>query len=433
MSDNYRKIFKIALPSIATNISVPLLGFADMAIAGHIGAASYIAAVTLGAAMISLLYWNFGFLRMSTTALTAQALGARKLGVCCQVLVRALVIAMIGALGILLIKNFIVDLVLRYSEASVETEQLTSRYINICLLGAPASLATYTFKGWLVGMQNTKSTMYIAVGENLLNVLLSAVFVFAFGMGIEGIAWGTVVAQYLGTAFCLYIYMTAYKKIGQYADFSRPFDGILSFFKVNSLMFVRNLCMIAVTVCFTLFGSGYGELVLAVNACIMQLFTFFSYFMDGFAFAGEAIVGRTEGARQMEEQRRTIKRLFNIGIAMGLLFAFLYGAGLTPIVTCITDDVAVKEAATDYRIFAMLIPICSFAAFLWDGIYVGKLWSKHMSISLLLAAAVFFTIYYTMSNIFGSNVLWYAFLSYATTRSLYQTVVYLRRREIDDK
>ena len=195
MSDNYRKIFKIALPSIATNISVPLLGFADMAIAGHIGAAPYIAAVSLGAAMISLLYWNFGFLRMSTTALTAQALGARKLGVCCQVLVRALVIAMIGAVAILLIKGWIIDLVLRYSEASAETEELTSRYINICLLGAPASLATYTFKGWLVGMQNTKSTMYIAVGENMLNVFLSAIFVFACGFGIEGIALGTVVAQ----------------------------------------------------------------------------------------------------------------------------------------------------------------------------------------------------------------------------------------------
>ena len=423
---NYKKIFKIAFPSIATNISVPLLGFADMAIAGHIGAAPYIAAVSLGAAMISLLYWNFGFLRMSTTALTAQALGARKLGVCCQVLVRALVIAMIGAVAILLIKNLIIELVLRYSEASVETEELTSRYINICLLGAPASLATYTFKGWLVGMQNTKSTMYIAVGENMLNVLLSAFFVFAFGMGIEGIALGTVVAQYLGAAFCAYIYITSYKKIGQYADFSHPFDGIFSFFKVNSLIFVRNLCMIAVTVCFTLFGSSYGELVLAVNACIMQFFTFFSYFMDGFAFAGEAIVGKTEGARQFDEQRRTIQRLFNIGIAMAITFAIIYGLGLTPIVSLLTDDVAVRETAKDLRLYAMLIPIMSFAAFLWDGIYVGKLMSKHMSISLLLAATVFFTIYNTMSETFGSDVLWIAFLSYAAMRGVYQTVVYYK-------
>ena len=423
---NYKKIFKIAFPSIATNISVPLLGFADMAIAGHIGAAPYIAAVSLGAAMISLLYWNFGFLRMSTTALTAQALGARKLGVCCQVLVRALVIAMIGAVAILLIKNLIIELVLRYSEASMETEELTSRYINICLLGAPASLATYTFKGWLVGMQNTKSTMYIAVGENMLNVLLSAFFVFAFGMSIEGIALGTVVAQYLGAAFCAYIYITSYKKIGQYTDFSHPFEGIFSFFKVNSLIFVRNLCMIAVTVCFTLFGSSYGELVLAVNACIMQFFTFFSYFMDGFAFAGEAIVGKTEGARQFDEQRRTIQRLFNIGIAMAITFAIIYGLGLTPIVSLLTDDVGVRETAKDLRLYAMLIPIMSFAAFLWDGIYVGKLMSKHMSISLLLAATVFFTIYNTMSKTFGSDVLWIAFLSYAATRGLYQTVVYYK-------
>lgn len=428
MSDNYRKIFKIAIPSIATNISVPLLGFADMAIAGHIGAAPYIAAVSLGAAMISLLYWNFGFLRMSTTALTAQALGARRLGVCCQVLVRALVIAMIGAAAILLIKGWIIDLVLRFSEASAETEELTSRYINICLLGAPASLATYTFKGWLVGMQNTKSTMYIAVGENMLNVLLSAIFVFACGFGIEGIALGTVVAQYLGTAFCLYIYFTAYKRIGQYADFSQPFDGILSFFKVNSLIFVRNLCMIAVTVCFTLFGSGYGELVLAVNACIMQFFTFFSYFMDGFAFAGEAIVGKTEGACQMEEQRRTVQRLFNIGVVMAISFAIIYGVGLIPIVSLLTNDEAVRETSKDLRLYATLIPIMSFAAFLWDGIYVGKLLSKHMSISLLLAAGIFFTIYYTMSNILGSDVLWIAFLSYAATRSLYQTIIYLKKQ-----
>ncbi len=426
---NYRKIFKIAFPSIATNITVPLLGFADMAIAGHIGAAPYIAAVSLGAAMISLLYWNFGFLRMSTTALTAQALGARQLGVCCQVLVRALVIAMIGAAAILLIKGWIIDLVLRYSEASAETEELTSRYINICLLGAPASLATYTFKGWLVGMQNTKSTMYIAVGENVLNVLLSALFVFIFGMGIEGIAWGTVVAQYLGTAFCAYIYFTAYKKIGQYADFSHSFDGVLGFFKVNSLIFVRNACMIAVTVCFTLFGSGYGELVLAVNACIMQFFTFFSYFMDGFAFAGEAIVGKTEGARQFDEQRRTIKRLFTIGITMAILFAFIYGVGLTPIVSLLTDDASVREASKDLRIYAMLIPLVSFAAFLWDGIYVGKLLSKHMSISLLLAATVFFTIYNTMGAALGPDVLWIAFLSYAATRGVYQTVIYLRKKD----
>ena len=264
----------------------------------------------------------------------------------------------------------------------------------------------------------------------MLNVLLSAFFVFAFGMGIEGIALGTVVAQYLGAAFCAYIYITSYKKIGQYADFSHPFDGIFSFFKVNSLIFVRNLCMIAVTVCFTLFGSSYGELVLAVNACIMQFFTFFSYFMDGFAFAGEAIVGKTEGARQFDEQRRTIQRLFNIGIAMAITFAIIYGLGLTPIVSLLTDDVAVRETAKDLRLYAMLIPIMSFAAFLWDGIYVGKLMSKHMSISLLLAATVFFTIYNTMSETVGSDVLWIAFLSYATTRGLYQTVVYYKNATV---
>ena len=152
--------------------------------------------------------------------------------------------------------------------------------------------------------------------------------------------------------------------------------------------------------------------------------------MDGFAFAGEAIVGKTEGARQFDEQRRTIQRLFNIGIAMAITFAVIYGLGLTPIVSLLTDDVAVRETSKDLRLYAMLIPIMSFAAFLWDGIYVGKLMSKHMSISLLLAATVFFTIYNTMSETFGSDVLWIAFLSYAATRGLYQTVVYYKNATV---
>lgn len=422
MTRTDRQILHIALPSIVSNITVPLLGLIDVSIVGHLGAASYIGAIAVGGMLFNMIYWLFGFLRMGTGGLTAQAYGRHDLQEVTRILLRSLSISLLLALALLLLQYPIRNIAFMCMDTSEEVRQLATLYFHICIWGAPATLGLYGFTGWYIGMQNSRFPMFIAITQNIVNIAASLFFVFALGMKVEGVALGTLVAQYAGLGMACLLWLAYYRPLRKYLLQKALFDRteMKRFFQVNRDIFIRTLCLIAVTVFFTSTGAAYGDVVLAVNALLMQLFTLFSYFMDGFAYAGEALTGKYIGAKDNQSLRLTIRHLFKWGIALSLLFTLLYGAGGKSFLGLLTNDTSVISASEEYIYWVLAIPLAGFSAFLLDGICIGATATHLMLRSMLVASASFFLLYYGLHDTLGNHALWMAFIVYLALRGVVQ-------------
>lgn len=420
MTRTDRQILHIALPSIVSNITVPLLGLIDVSIVGHLGAASYIGAIAVGGMLFNMIYWLFGFLRMGTGGLTAQAYGRHDLQEVTRILLRSLSISLLLALALLLLQYPIRNIAFMCMDTSEEVRQLATLYFHICIWGAPATLGLYGFTGWYIGMQNSRFPMFIAITQNIVNIAASLFFVFVLKMKVEGVALGTLVAQYAGLGMACLLWLAYYRPLRKYLRQKALFDRteMKRFFQVNRDIFIRTLCLIAVTVFFTSTGAAYGDVVLAVNALLMQLFTLFSYFMDGFAYAGEALTGKYIGAKDNQSLRLTIRHLFKWGIALSLLFTLLYGAGGKSFLGLLTNDTSVISASEEYIYWVLAIPLAGFSAFLLDGICIGATATHLMLRSMLVASASFFLLYYGLHDTLGNHALWMAFIVYLALRGI---------------
>ena len=315
--------------------------------------------------LFNMIYWLFGFLRMGTGGLTAQAYGRHDLQEVTRILLRSLSISLLLALALLLLQYPIRNIAFMCMDTSEEVRQLATLYFHICIWGAPATLGLYGFTGWYIGMQNSRFPMFIAITQNIVNIAASLFFVFVLKMKVEGVALGTLVAQYAGLGMACLLWLTYYRPLRKYLRQKALFDRteMKRFFQVNRDIFFRTLCLIAVTVFFTSTGAAYGDVVLAVNALLMQLFTLFSYFMDGFAYAGEALTGKYIGAKDNQSLRLTIRHLFKWGIALSLLFTLLYGAGGKSFLGLLTNDTSVILASEEYIYWVLAIPLAGFSAF----------------------------------------------------------------------
>lgn len=426
MTHTDRQILHIALPSIVSNITVPLLGLIDVSIVGHLGAASYIGAIAVGGMLFNMIYWLFGFLRMGTGGLTAQAYGRHDLQEVTRILLRSLSISLLLALALLLLQYPIRNIAFMCMDTSEEVRQLATLYFHICIWGAPATLGLYGFTGWYIGMQNSRFPMFIAITQNIVNIAASLFFVFVLKMKVEGVALGTLVAQYAGLGMACLLWLAYYRPLRKYLRQKALFDRaeMKRFFQVNRDIFFRTLCLIAVTVFFTSTGAAYGDVVLAVNALLMQLFTLFSYFMDGFAYAGEALTGKYIGAKDNQSLRLTIRHLFKWGIALSLLFTLLYGAGGKSFLGLLTNDTSVISASEEYIYWVLAIPLAGFSAFLLDGICIGATATHLMLRSMLVASASFFLLYYGLHDTLGNHALWMAFIVYLALRGVVQAFYY---------
>lgn len=422
MTRTDRQILHIALPSIVSNITVPLLGLIDVSIVGHLGAASYIGAIAVGGMLFNMIYWLFGFLRMGTGGLTAQAYGRHDLQEVTRILLRSLSISLLLSLALLLLQYPIRNIAFMCMDTSEEVRQLATLYFHICIWGAPATLGLYGFMGWYIGMQNSRFPMFIAITQNIVNIAASLFFVFVLKMKVEGVALGTLVAQYAGLGMACLLWLAYYRPLRKYLRQKALFDRteMKRFFQVNRDIFFRTLCLIAVTVFFTSTGAAYGDVVLAVNALLMQLFTLFSYFMDGFAYAGEALTGKYIGAKDNQSLRLTIRHLFKWGIALSLLFTLLYGAGGKSFLGLLTNDTSVISASEEYIYWVLAIPLAGFSAFLLDGICIGATATHLMLRSMLVASASFFLLYYGLHDTLGNHALWMAFIVYLALRGVVQ-------------
>lgn len=425
MSPTSQRILHIAIPSIISNITVPLLGLIDVTIVGHLGSASYIGAIAVGGMLFNMIYWIFGFLRMGTSGLTAQAYGAHDLKEVTRILLRSTGISLMLALALLILQYPIRLIAFELIDTSAEVQQLATLYFHICIWGAPATLGLYSFSGWFIGMQNSRFPMFIAITQNIVNIVASLLFVFVFGMKVEGVALGTLIAQYAGLFMAYLLWLRYYRPLRKYISRKQLFthDAMKRLFQVNRDIFLRTLCLVAVTVFFTSTGAAFGDVVLAVNTLLMQLFTLFSYIMDGFAYAGEALTGKYIGAGNRQELQRTIRHLFSWGIALSLAFTLLYGIGGKEFLGLLTNEQSVISASGDYFYWVLAIPLAGFAAFLLDGICIGATSTHIMLKAMVVASGSFFLIYYSLHNVLHNHALWLGFIVYLALRGIMQALL----------
>ena len=296
----------------------------------------------------------------------------------------------------------------QFIDASPAVQESATLYFNICIWGAPAVLALYSFSGWFIGMQNSRFPMYIAITQNLVNIAASLSFVFLFGMKVDGVALGTLIAQYAGTGMAVWLWLRYYGSLRRrwhWCDFANR-RAMMRFFGVNRDIFLRTLCLVATTVFFTSTGARQGDIILAVNTLLMQLFTLFSYVMDGFAYAGEALSGRYIGARNRKAFTDTVRHLFIWGAGLTVLFTLVYASGGNAFLALLTDDRNVITAADTYFYWALAIPAAGIAAFIWDGIFIGATATRGMLLSMAAAAVSFFILYYGLHPVLANHALW---------------------------
>lgn len=418
-----RQILHIAIPSIVSNITVPLLGLVDLAITGHLGSAVYIGAIAVGTLMFNIIYWIFAFLRMGTSGLTSQAYGHRDLPEVMATCLRSVGVALIIALALLLLQVPIRELTLLIVKPEADVANTARLYFSICIWGAPAMLSLYALNGWFLGMQNSRAPLAVAVIQNVANIIASLSLVYGLGMKIEGVALGTLTAQYVGLAVSILIWCSRYSRLRKYLVVKSVWErkAMLRFFSVNHFIFFRTLCLVAVTLFFTSAGARQDGITLAANAVLMQLFVLFSYFMDGFAYAGEALCGRFIGAQNRAAYSETVRRLFVWGAVMTVIFTLIYAFGSGAIVSLLTSEQAVIETASRYLGWTTLIPVAGVAAFIWDGVFIGATATRQMLISMATATAVFFATFLLLGTQLHNHALWLSFDLYLAFRGLMQT------------
>ena len=430
MNKKDRDILDIAIPSIVSNITVPLLGLVDVTIVGHMGNAAYIAAIAVGSMIFNVIYWIFGFLRMGTSGMTSQAYGRRRLDEAVDLLVRALAVGVGIGLAFVAGKSVLKWAALEMMQPTADIAVFTSTYFDICIWGAPAVLGLYSLTGWYIGMQNTRLPMLVSIFQNVVNIAASLVFVYLFGMKVEGVAFGTLTAQYAGFLAALLFLRKRYREVLVHVSLRalRDAAAMMRFFTVNRDIFLRTLFLVAVNLFFTAAGAKQGAVVLSVNTLLFQLFTLYSYVMDGFAYAGEAIGGKYFGARNQEAFDDTVIRLFRWGLALTLFYTFLYLVAGEPFLRLLTDEPEVVDCSKEYILWAVAIPLAGMGAFYWDGLYIGMTATRGMLSSTFTGAAVFFTVHFSLFPLLGNHALWLALILYLVSRGVVQTLLFRKYR-----
>ena len=405
-----KSILKLAVPSIIANITVPLVGMADVAIAGHLNAdaATLIGGIAIGSMLFDLLYWNFGFLRVGTGGLAAQAFGRGDRRDCARILARALAMSMAIAAVLLAIQWIFVKAAFLVVDCSEEVRTLATRYFFIRIWAAPATLSVMALKGWFIGMQDSVSAMVCDITVNVVNIAMSVILALGLtvggasvipSIGFSGIAAGTVLAQWTGLLTAISIVLFKYRRntisFLDKNDLRSIFDGEQTrrFFSMNSDLFIRSLCFIAIYIGYTIISARYGDTLLAVSSILMKLLMIFSYFTDGFAYAGEALTGRYIGAKDGANVRATVKWTFVWSMGLALLFIGIYHFGGNGLLHAMTSDESVIAAARGYMPWLLLMPVVGCAAFTWDGIFIGATASKEMRNSMLWSVVAFAAIY----------------------------------------
>lgn len=429
-----RQILRLAVPAIVSNVTVPLLGLSDTAISGHLGSEVYMAAISVGSMMIALTFGVLNFLRMGTSGMTAVAYGRGDTQGVREVFTGSLFFAVVLGVAIIVFQRPLLDVLMYVVGPDNEVGELASSYFKISVAGMPASLGTMVVSGWFIGMQSTLWPMVIAITTNLLNVGVSVVMVFVLDMGFKGVAYGTLTANCFGLVLALVLASRMAPAGGLWCYWRQVMrvDLFKRFFSVNSNIFVRSLCVMSVTLTVSALGARLGSMTLATNAVIVQFFIFFSYFMDGFAFTGEALCGRYYGEGDSEVLRSAVRHLLVWSAGIAGVFMAVYSVGWESVTSLLTDNDGVRESVGQYHRWIELIPAASVAAFIYDGFFIGVTRTRPMLVATSIAVGVFFAMTLPwvhgdgMAVGFSNDVIWRAFLVYLFVRGVILAVVWHR-------
>ena len=446
-----KEILRLALPSILANITVPLVGMVDIAVAGHLSAsaAALIGGISVGSLMFDMLYWNFGFLRAGTGGMTAQAYGREDWQECRTHLFRAVGTALLISLALLMVQWPFQKLVFLLVDCSAEVKSLALKYFFIRIWAAPATLSLMAFRGWFIGMQDTFSSMLTDVIVNGVNILASIFLALGIpgtafkGIGFSGIAWGTILAQYTGLFFATGVVAVKYRQkvrlsVGPGVPDGnvpgRPFtarkESIHRFFAVNGDLFIRSLCLMVVYLAFTAISAKFGDVLLAMCSVMMKLMMIFSFFTDGFAFAGEALTGRFIGMERPELLREGVRHTFAWSLGIGMMFVAIYLLFGMDMFRMMTSDSSVVGSAQGFLPWLVLMPLVGSTAFTWDGIYTGATRTKPLRNSTIGCMIAFFLVWFLGLMLLKPqgnslvHLLFAAYYSHLIFRSVYLTVKY---------
>lgn len=434
-----KAILRLAVPNIISNITVPLMGIASTAIAGHWGSdtAATIGALAIGTSIFNFIYWNCSFVRMGTSGLTAQAYGAENRTECGNMLARALVVG--AVLGVLL-----VVLQVPLGEAAIRImngDEMTREYFYARIWAVPAGIMLFAFNGWFTGMQNAVIPMATAIIVNLIHIVCSFAFAFGFDLGIVGIAYASILAQYTGVILSLVLlrfYFRGYLRNVKWREVLSV-EPLKEFFRVNRDIMLRTICNVAVYTFFTGASARMGDpVLLAVNTLLIQLFTLFSYMADGFAYAAEALTGRFIGARDPQNLRLCINRSILWSTVIALLFVVGYIFGWEELLSLFVDQesgnaAAILTEAGHYIGWVIMIPFFCAVPFALDGIMIGATESRVMRNAMFVASAGFFALFFSLYPLVGNNALWAAFTLYMLLRGACQFLMTKRLQTLYEK
>lgn len=425
----HRRVLLLAIPMVLSNITVPLLGLVDAAVIGHLEHSWYLGGVALGSTMISVTFWLLGFLRMSTTGLTAQSYGAQDNRQLALVFLQGTLMALGFALVFLLLHSVIADLVFSLSSASEDVKYYGHQYFSIRAWSAPASLLNFVLLGWLLGTQNAKAPMWMVIITNVVNIVLDVLFVIGLGWKVEGAALASVIADYSGCAFGLWCVWRTWSH-RQLPAIRSLLSGVANdigrFVKLNRDIFLRSLCLQATFSFMTFQGAAFGDDVVAANAVLMGFLMIISYGMDGFAYAMEAMVGKAIGAKSRTALTESLLATFfwSLIICSGLTVVFMvWGSNLIGLITSIPD---VQQQAMLFLPWLIAMPLVSMWCFLFDGIFIGATKGRDMRNSMFAATCSFFAIFYITSGM-GNHALWLAMLSFMGMRGFGLAMIFLHQ------
>lgn len=414
-----REILRLAVPNIISNITVPLLGMIDIAIAGRMGGNdSTIGALAVGTAIFNFIYWNFAFLRMGTSGLTAQAYGAGNKREVANILGRSMVAALAVALLLLVFNRPVGRFALTLMQGSPEVMALAGEYFFARIWAAPAAIGIFALHGWFIGMQDSTTPMVVTIINNLINIACSLWFVFGLDMGVAGIAWGTVVAQYAALVISLAIMWVKYKAYLREIDLREclRMEPLVRFLRINSDAFLRTLCVCTVYTCFTAFSARFGDTILATNELLMQLFMLFSYMLDGFCYAAESLTGRFIGEGNKPRLQESVRRLLGWSAAVAGLYIVVYLLWWRPLLGIFSDSPTILACAEEYVVWIVMVPLLSFVPFLIDGILIGATKTRIMRNTTFGSLVAFFVLFYGLEGLLGNRALWLAYVGFIVVR-----------------
>lgn len=420
-----KEIFRIAIPNIISNITVPIMGIVGTMIAGHMGeAVTSIGSLAIGVTIFNFIYWNCSFIRMGTSGITAQAFGAGDKRTTTLMLARSTMVALAVGLLMLLLQRPLGLAALKVMNGGEQVAE----YFFARIWAVPAGVLLFALNGWLTGMQNAIIPMIVAIVVNIIHIACSLWFAFPLGLGITGIAYASVVAQWMGVAITALICWLHYRKRMTKISLAEVFDlaALKEFFSINSDIIVRTLCIVATYTFFTAASARMGDdVILAVNTILLELFTLFSYMTDGFAYAAEALTGRFIGARDGRSLRKCVKLCMVWSIIVGVGYSALYTGFWRELLGLFIEDSAENTAlildyAGRYIGWIIAIPLAASLPFMMDGVMVGATQSRIMRNSMIIATVLYFAIFFSLRPIIGNNALWLAFTSYMALRGVLQ-------------